>query len=181
MLIVNASMVRLGLLLLVATPVALAVALSSYFGLAAVVVAAGGGKAESTYATASISVGQSVAGRGASSLHGFQLGFLEAIDLGLPTAVGDDVAQACPYQLQNCAPNPFNPATTIRFSLSEATVVRLDVYDLRGRRIARLLDEPREPGFHSIDYRPTNLASGVYVLEMRAGVFRATRRMVLLK
>ena len=166
---------------MVIAPVVLAASFTSEFGAPTTVVGGGGGTTSSSYFTASVTIGQTVVGSGASSVFQHRLGFWETIGPGAPTGVDDGVVQAYRDQLQNCAPNPFNPATTIRFSLSRAADVRIDLYDLRGRRVERLLDEPREPGLHTLDYRPTNLASGVYVLEMRAGAFRGTQRMVLLK
>jgi len=166
---------------LASTSIVLAASMPTSTEVPTAVVGAGGGKASSSYFTATVTVGQAIAGRGETSAHQFLIGFRETVDPGPTTGVGDDLVQALPDQLLNCAPNPFNPATTIRFSLSEAATVRLDLYDLRGRRVARLLEEPRAPGSHTLDFRPTNLASGVYVLEMRAGTFRDTRRMVLLK
>lgn len=161
-------------------PVVLAASFSSDFGAATTVVGGGGGTTSSSSFTASVTVGQAAVGRGASSAFEHRLGFWEAAAQTVPTGVDDEVV-VFRDQLQNCAPNPFNPATTIRFSLKETADVRIDLYDLRGLRVARLLDEPRGPGFHTLNFRPTRLASGVYILEMKAGSFRDTRRMVLLK
>ncbi len=171
---------RLGLLVLLITPIVIAAAMPSNTEVSAATVSAGGGKASSNYFTATVTVGQATVGRGASSAHQFRLGFWEAILPRIPNSV-DDVVNAYPDRLLDCAPNPFNPATTIRFSLNTAAHVRINLYDLRGRLVERLLDESREPGFHTLDYRPRRLASGVYLMEMRAGSFRDVRRMVLLK
>ena len=177
----RSTIFRLGLFVVAMAPVVLAASFSSDHGVVSTVVGSSGGRASSSNFTASVTVGQAMVGRGESAAYQNRLGFWEAASPGVPTAVGDDVVPVFTDQLQNCAPNPFNPATVIRFSLSRTADVRLDIYDLRGRRIERLLDEPREPGFHTLDYRPANLASGVYILEMRAGTFRGTQRLVLLK
>lgn len=78
-------------------------------------------------------------------------------------------------------PNPFNPSTTISFSLAERARVELSVLDVRGRVVEVLLREERDAGLHSFEYRPTDLPSGVYFYRLRAGNFVQTRRLVLLK
>ena len=88
--------------------------------------------------------------------------------------------------LEGAAPNPFNPATTIRFGLASSAMVRLTVYDLAGRRVATLLDEPREAGRHGAtwdgrDDKGRLLASGVYFCRLDAGGHSETKCMVLMK
>ena len=60
-------------------------------------------------------------------------------------------------------PNPFNPATRIAFTLPEAADVRLEVYDVLGRRVAVLVSERRQAGQHTVDFDATGLAGGVYI------------------
>jgi hypothetical protein len=75
-------------------------------------------------------------------------------------------------------PNPFALRTAIRFALPRATVVRLAVYDLAGRRVAMLVDGPREAGRHTVPFEPAGLRSGVYFVRFNAGGFEATRKML---
>ncbi|UCC78985.1 MAG: right-handed parallel beta-helix repeat-containing protein [Candidatus Zixiibacteriota bacterium] len=82
--------------------------------------------------------------------------------------------------LQNY-PNPFNAATTIEFILPEAVNVNVTVYDLLGRKIHTVIDDYRQPGFHSIDFDGSGFSSGVYFYRLRAGDMVETKRMVLLK
>jgi len=91
-----------------------------------------------------------------------------------------DVPAAEIYGLRN-APNPFNPATEIRFELPRASHVRLDVYDVAGRRVATLLDEPRAGGAHSVVFSPENLASGTYLALLRADGRRLVRKITLVE
>ena len=86
------------------------------------------------------------------------------------------------------APNPFNPATTIGFSVPQATSVQvsLEVYDLRGRLVRVLVDEMRQAGTYTVfwdgtDQSGAGVSSGVYLYRMKAGDFVQTRKMVLLK
>ncbi len=83
-------------------------------------------------------------------------------------------------------PNPFNPSTTIRFYLPERCAVRLEVFDVSGRRTACLIDDFMENGPYATvwtgkDENGTAAASGVYFYTLSAGEFRETRKMVLLR
>ncbi|MCD4829661.1 MAG: T9SS type A sorting domain-containing protein [Candidatus Cloacimonetes bacterium] len=83
-------------------------------------------------------------------------------------------------------PNPFNPETTVRFSLAQAGEVKLVVYNVRGQRVRTLLREYREPGNHEVLWLGDNdagqpTASGVYFLRMTVAGFTQTSKMLLLK
>jgi|GEM_PF-3467662 len=65
-------------------------------------------------------------------------------------------------RLENCYPNPCNPATTIQFSIVEPQFATLRVYDLLGREVAVLVNEPKEPGRYTVRFDVSGLASGVY-------------------
>ncbi|MCK5127002.1 MAG: T9SS type A sorting domain-containing protein [candidate division Zixibacteria bacterium] len=82
--------------------------------------------------------------------------------------------------LQN-HPNPFNPVTTIAFTLPEAMYVRLDVFNIMGQRVTTLVDGVKEAGYHSVSWGGGNVASGVYFYKIQAGVNSETRKMVLMK
>ena len=96
---------------------------------------------------------------------------------GLPSA-------AC--VLHAPSPNPFNPVTTIRFELRAAGPVRLEVYDLAGRRVATLVREHLGAGAHEVQWRGTDddglrAASGVYICRLQAGGLTENRRLALVK
>jgi hypothetical protein len=81
-------------------------------------------------------------------------------------------------------PNPFNPSTTISFDLPVATRAQLEVFDVRGRRVARLLDEELAAGRHDVvwdgrDARGRAAASGVYFYQLRTPRETTFRKMVL--
>jgi len=78
-------------------------------------------------------------------------------------------------------PNPFNAQTTIEFFLPEPLKVRLTVYDLLGRQVRTLLDEPRSSGVHKVIFDASDLTSGVYFCRLRVGNVVETKRMVLLR
>lgn len=97
---------------------------------------------------------------------------------------GDDLPTRT--MLAGAAPNPFNPATTIAFSLQQGGHVRLSVFDLGGRLVRVLVDEERAAGHHEVPWdgrggQGRELASGVYVCRMVAGSFQATTRLTLVK
>jgi len=78
-------------------------------------------------------------------------------------------------------PNPFNASTTIRYTLPAAAVVRIEIYDIMGRRIETLIDSPQDAGPHAVLWTPENAPSGVYFYKISAGEYSNRRPMVLLK
>ena len=85
------------------------------------------------------------------------------------------------FELYKAYPNPFNPATRIQYSLPEAGHVRLEVYDITGRKISLLADGNQQAGQHSVTFDGTNLSSGVYIYRLIAGDEVLTRKMTLVK
>jgi hypothetical protein len=83
--------------------------------------------------------------------------------------------------LEEGYPNPFNPTTTLRFSLPETMPVTLRVYDLQGRAVATLVEGVREAGTHTVQFDGTHLASGTYLYRLEAGAFSQTKRFTLVK
>ncbi len=78
-------------------------------------------------------------------------------------------------------PNPFNPATEIRFALPGATQVSLVVSDFLGREVARLVDGPMEAGYHRVTFDASHLPSGTYLYRLQVDNFSQIHRMVLVK
>ncbi len=78
-------------------------------------------------------------------------------------------------------PNPFNPETTIRYSLPESAHVRLAAYDLAGREVAVLVDSVQSAGEHSARFDGRDLPSGSYVYRLQVGEKTETRSMTLVK
>ena len=85
------------------------------------------------------------------------------------------------FRLDQNYPNPFNPVTTLRFAVPEPSIVKLMLYDLMGREIAVLMDEPLESGEYNFVFDAADLPSGVYIYRIQAGDFLMTRRLVLMK
>jgi hypothetical protein len=116
---------------------------------------------------------------------GYASGYSNEASLSPPTAIGDPVMPA-EFALRQNVPNPFNPVTTIAYDLQSQVLVTLEVYDVDGRLVKRLVNEPQESGRHTALWDATNsggarVASGIYFYRLRAGSFTDTRKMVLLK
>ncbi|MEQ8524268.1 zinc-dependent metalloprotease [Gracilimonas sp.] len=78
-------------------------------------------------------------------------------------------------------PNPFNPSTTIRFNLSEAQEVRLEVFNMQGQKVATLLNQKKNQGEHKVLFDASSLSSGIYVYRLITASQMLTRKMVLIK
>jgi len=96
-------------------------------------------------------------------------------------AIGESTSQSYSYALRQNSPNPFNPVTNIAFALPETQDVRITVYNVNGRVVKTLLDEPRNAGEHSIRFDADGLSSGVYFYRIDAGRYSEIRKMTLLK
>lgn len=99
----------------------------------------------------------------------------------LAVSVDDDGQEITEFALKQNYPNPFNPATTIQYKLPESSDVRLEVFDMIGRRVAILVNEQVEAGHHEIYFDASHLASGVYIYRMIAGDRTFTQKLTLIK
>jgi parallel beta-helix repeat protein len=84
------------------------------------------------------------------------------------------------FSLSQNFPNPFNPVTTIRFSINKSCRVVLKVHDLLGREVATLVDGLYAAGSHSVRFDASGLPPGIYVCRIRMGDFSSVKKMVLL-
>ncbi len=90
------------------------------------------------------------------------------------------------FRLDQNYPNPFNPETKIRFEISSSvrgqkSEVRLSVYDIAGKEVARLVNEELPAGIYEYDFNGASLSTGMYFYRLEAGSFAETRKMVLVK
>ncbi|MFO7660692.1 MAG: carboxypeptidase regulatory-like domain-containing protein, partial [Candidatus Cloacimonadaceae bacterium] len=98
----------------------------------------------------------------------------------------EDEVQITQTALKGNYPNPFNPETTIAFDVKGTQTVRIEIYNTKGQLIRTLVDEVKNNGHHTViwngrDNHGSAVASGVYHYRMRAGSYKADRRMMLLK
>ncbi len=100
-----------------------------------------------------------------------------------PTGTGDEQVTGKPdsYQLYSNYPNPFNPVTTIKYSIPVRNFVTLKVYDILGNEVASLVNTEKEPGNYSITFSADKLSSGVYIYKIQAGNFIDSKKMILMK
>jgi len=108
----------------------------------------------------------------------------DIVSIEMATYDGAPVAaKAVPakYSLSQNHPNPFNPTTDITLSIQRASEVILELFNIRGQRIAILVDGWRDAGTYSVDWEASDFASGVYLYRLTAGDFIDTKKMVLLK
>ncbi|MFD2531815.1 BspA family leucine-rich repeat surface protein [Gracilimonas halophila] len=103
--------------------------------------------------------------------------------VGQEEALLDMQEQMIPTQieLRDNYPNPFNPVTNIQYSIPERQHVRLEVYDVLGRRVQVLVDEEQPAGYYTFQFDAGRLASGVYLYRMQTGGTVKTGRMTLVK
>ena len=83
-------------------------------------------------------------------------------------------------------PNPFNPETTISYSLERSGNVKIEVYNVKGQLVRTLINEAQNAGKHSAvwngkDDHNRSVASGIYYYKLTAGSFTSTKKMVLMK
>ena len=102
-------------------------------------------------------------------------------------AQGNAIEQATvqPLQFEN-HPNPFNPATTIHYTLSEATQVRLTIYNVLGQPVQELIHSGQGAGVYSVNWNGRDsfgkaVTSGVYLYRLKAGADVSVRKMILAK
>ncbi|HRR51388.1 MAG TPA: C25 family cysteine peptidase [Candidatus Cloacimonas sp.] len=104
---------------------------------------------------------------------------------GKPVANEDPVISVV-TSLHGCYPNPFNPSTSISFSLHEKSRVELVIYNILGQKVRTLVNKPLEPGEHKVTWNGTDnsgrpVASGIYFYRMKAGNYSETKKMILKK
>jgi hypothetical protein len=95
----------------------------------------------------------------------------------------DDDAANLPnaFTLGNAYPNPFNPTTNVPFELNRSGHVTLQAFDMLGRQVATLVNEPLAAGTHTVTFEAGNLASGIYMLRLQTGNQVQTSRVALIK
>jgi len=95
------------------------------------------------------------------------------------------------FSLSQNYPNPFNPTTKIRYEIpgqaqNDNMLVTLKVYDVLGNEVATLINEEKPAGSYEVEFNGSNLTSGVYFYQLRAGspkgqAFIQTKKMLLIK
>lgn len=129
--------------------------------------------------------GDVLATGGADGLH-FSRTYLSSCERYTPVTTnihdeGDIVESSHRCELSNNYPNPCNPSTAIRYTLTKASHVVLKVFDVLGREVVTLVDEIEQPGTRSVPFDVSGIASGVYFYRLQAGLYIETKRMLVLR
>jgi len=100
--------------------------------------------------------------------------------------VGEDYTPQLVNKLKNSYPNPFNPETTISFTIAQAGRANLAIYNSRGQKVRTLVDDFIEGGEHRVvwngkDDNNSNVASGIYFYRLHSGSFTESKKTILLK
>lgn len=85
------------------------------------------------------------------------------------------------YNLNQNYPNPFNPSTNIQYSVPEKGFVSLKVYNILGKEVAQLVSGEKEAGTYNVNFDASDMTSGIYLYELRAGNKTFTKKMMLVK
>jgi len=107
-------------------------------------------------------------------------------DISVETAVSTDIEPIFATKLSKNYPNPFNPTTTIAYSVKEAAPVKLEIYNIKGQKVRTLVNDVMTAGNHSVvwnghDDNGKNVGSGVYFYRMTTPKFSSTQKMLLMK
>ncbi len=97
------------------------------------------------------------------------------------TAVKQESAVPQTFSLEQNFPNPFNPSTTMKFSLASPQQVRLTVYDLLGRAVSTVVNQFMQAGAYSVQWNASQLPSGMYLYRIDAGTFSSVKKLTLVK
>lgn len=102
-------------------------------------------------------------------------------------SLGKIVGKPTTYSLEQNYPNPFNPSTVIEYQVpDDGDMVTLQIFDLAGRHIRTLVNEPKDAGTYKVfwdgsDAVGRRVASGMYVYRMKSGSFVSVKKMIMIK
>ncbi len=97
------------------------------------------------------------------------------------TGVGEGRGIPTEFSLSQNYPNPFNPSTRIEYALPVESHATLEVYNLLGEMVARLVDEVKPAGYYSVNFNASSLGSGLYFYRLSTGQQSFVRKMMLVK
>ncbi|MCO6472973.1 MAG: T9SS type A sorting domain-containing protein, partial [Melioribacteraceae bacterium] len=97
-----------------------------------------------------------------------------------PSKQASEVDENIVLSLSNY-PNPFNLTTTIEYSVTVETFIRLEVFNLLGKQVLTLVDKNHQPGTYEVKFDGTNLPSGLYIYKLTANEKIVTKKMMLLR
>jgi len=104
-----------------------------------------------------------------------------ALTFNSTTGIDDNKNNPIEYLLYQNFPNPFNPTTTINYSLPKQCKVIIKIYDVLGREIETLVEDEQPGGYHKVEFDGSRLISGVYFYSMFADDYVDTKKLILIK
>ena len=112
--------------------------------------------------------------------------FIDDVLVTGSSADGDQNAPVVATELHGNYPNPFNPETTIRYSVKTPEAVRIEIYNVKGQLVKTLVNEAKAAGNHTVvwngrDNNNSAVSSGVYFYKMTAGKYSSTKKMIMMK
>lgn len=101
-------------------------------------------------------------------------------------SVKEDLVDLKKFSLSQNYPNPFNPSTTIKYSIPVAdakfaSITKLLVYDILGRKVGTLVNQELKPGNYEVKFNASGLSSGVYYYRLISGSYQLSKKMLLIK
>ncbi|MCK4312933.1 MAG: T9SS type A sorting domain-containing protein, partial [Candidatus Cloacimonetes bacterium] len=113
--------------------------------------------------------------------YNYDIGCYEWLGVG----VSNGEMEIISFSLSNY-PNPFNPSTTISFSIPEESKVEIIVYNIKGQKVKIVAKNVFEKGYHTLTWQGDDesgktVGSGVYFYKLKAGKFTETKKMILIK
>ena len=85
------------------------------------------------------------------------------------------------YILSQNYPNPFNSTTKIEFSIPKNDFVKLEIFDVLGRKVEELLNQELSAGFYEVEFNATDLSSGIYYYRFITNEFIQIKKAILLR
>ena len=86
-----------------------------------------------------------------------------------------------PAEFVVVSPNPANPATTIRYLINDASIVKLSVYSINGQKVATLIDNYMSAGTHTTKFDGSRLATGIYLYQFESNTMLKRGKILLVK
>ncbi|MCW8961012.1 MAG: DUF1028 domain-containing protein [Ignavibacteriaceae bacterium] len=98
-----------------------------------------------------------------------------------PTSINENLTSPDKFYLYQNYPQPFNPSTTIKYQIPKTSFVSLKVFDALGREVVTLVNEEKTYGNYEVEFDGSALTSGIYFYTLKAGGYKNTKKMLLIK
>ena len=102
-------------------------------------------------------------------------------DSTVVTGIHEESIKPLSFKLEQNFPNPFNPTTSIQYSIASMQFVELKIFNVLGQEIETLVNEEKPAGNYRVEFNAAELPSGVYFYRINAGSFNQVRKMLLIK